>query len=373
MRALILAGGEGTRLRPLTTTTPKPVVPLVNRPFLTYMLEWLASHGTSDAVISSGFLADGIREVLGDRACGVDLRYVQEEKPLGTAGAIKFAADTLGDRFLVLNGDVLTDLDLTALIEFHRAKRARATVALTPVEDPTNYGLVRTDSSGAILEFVEKPSPEQIDTNLINAGAYVLERSVLDLIPIGGRVSIERDVFPELVDQGLYALADDSYWIDIGTPERYLQATADILDGKLAIAVAARRSDGEGPRESPDEIGAEVRGMVSMPVALGHGTVVEEGAYVGCHAAIGGHCRVRSGAEVRHAVIHDSCEIGPDVVVRDSVIAAGVRIGAGARIEDGTVVGEGAVIGAGNTLAAEARVAPGEEIPEVAMSGGSGS
>src|SRR5580765_875340 len=180
MQALILAGGEGTRLRPLTSTVPKPIVPLVDRPFITYMLEWLKRHGVDDVVMSCGYMASGVRNVLGDGSqVGLRIRYVEEPRPLGTGGALKFAEDLLDERFLMLNGDVLTDLDLTAQIAQHEATGARGTLALTPVEDPSAYGLVRLTPDNEVTEFVEKPSADQIDTNNISAGAYVLERSVL--------------------------------------------------------------------------------------------------------------------------------------------------------------------------------------------------
>ena len=184
MQALILAGGEGTRLRPLTSTIPKPVVPLVDRPFLSYMLEWLHHHGVDDVILSCGFMAVGVRNVLGDgSALGIRLRYIEEPEPLGTGGALKFAEELLDGRFFMLNGDVLTDMDLTAQLEQHERTGARATLALIPVEDPSAYGLVRRNDDCSVTEFVEKPGPEQLDTNLVNAGAYILERDVLDGMP----------------------------------------------------------------------------------------------------------------------------------------------------------------------------------------------
>ena len=203
MQAVILVGGEGTRLRPLTSTVPKPVVPLVDRPFIAYMLEWLAGHGVDEVILSCGFMASGVRNVLGDgSALGVRLRYVEEERPLGTGGAIKHAESLLDERFFVLNGDVLTDIDLTAQLAQHEATGARATLALIGVEDPSAYGLVRLAPDHAVTDFLEKPSPDQIDTNLISAGAYVLDRDVLSLMPSTGPCSIEREVFPNLIVDG---------------------------------------------------------------------------------------------------------------------------------------------------------------------------
>src|SRR3954462_9779599 len=252
VQAVILVGGEGTRLRPLTVTVPKPVLPLVDRPFLVYMLEWLRRHGVDDVVMSCGFLATRVRNVLGDGShLGLRLRFVEEPEPRGTAGALKYAEDLLDERFLMLNGDVLTDIDLTAQLEQHDRTGAVGTLALVPVEDPTAYGLVRLTEESAVREFVEKPSADQIDTNLISAGAYVLERSVLDLIPADRNVSIEREVWPQLVGKGVYAYAHEhAYWLDIGTPETYLKGTTDILEGFVETEAVQRI--GEGCEIAPD-------------------------------------------------------------------------------------------------------------------------
>ncbi|TMM00473.1 MAG: nucleotidyltransferase family protein, partial [Actinobacteria bacterium] len=200
MQALILAGGEGTRLRPLTSTIPKPVVPLVDRPFITYMIEWLRAHGVEHVILACGFMAADVRGVIGDGATlGVRLRYVEEPRPLGTGGALKYAQDLLTERFLMLNGDVLTDIDLSAQLSQHERTGAKATLALVEAEDPSAYGLVRCGSDHAVKAFVEKPDPGEADTNLISAGAYVLERDILDeMAPAGTNISIERDVFPRL-------------------------------------------------------------------------------------------------------------------------------------------------------------------------------
>ena len=204
MQALILAGGEGTRLRPITSTMPKPVVPLANRPHLELMISWLRRHGVDEVILSCGFLADGVREVLGTgERLGIPIRYVEEPTPLGTGGALRFAGELLADRFFMLNGDVLTDIDLTAQLAQHEETGARATIALIGVDDPSAYGLVRRNPDHSVSEFLEKPSPDQIDTNLINAGAYILDRSILDeMPPPGSNISIERDVFPKLVGSG---------------------------------------------------------------------------------------------------------------------------------------------------------------------------
>jgi mannose-1-phosphate guanylyltransferase len=289
MQALILAGGEGTRLRPLTSTVPKPVVPLVDRPFIAFMIDWLRGHDVDDIVMSCGHLASGVRNVLGDgEAFGIRLRYVEEPRPLGTGGALKFAEQLLDERFLMLNGDVLTDLDVSGQLAQHERTGATATLALTPVEDPTAYGLVRIAEDCAVTEFVEKPSPDQIDTRNISAGVYVLERSVLELLAAGEPASIERDVFPRLVGDGLYGCVSRGYWLDIGTPERYLQGTFDILEGSVGTQVAERMGTGYLCVEQ----GVESAGRI-VPSAL-----VESGCRIGEGVTIGAGNVVSNGARV---------------------------------------------------------------------------
>src|SRR5260221_10028960 len=259
MQALVLAGGEGTRLRPLTLTTPKPVVPLAGRPFLPFMLDWLHGHGVDEAILSPGFLSDAVQEVLGDIQSGMRLRYVHEDEPLGTAGPVRLAADEgiLADRFLVLNGDVLTDMDLTAEVAQHERTGATGTLALIEVDDVSSYGVVPTKDNGEVEAFLEK-SDAPAPTNRINAGAYVLERSVVDLIPSGRAVSFEREVFPQMIGNGLYGWAADGYWIDIGTPERYLEATWDLLAGRAESTLPDRDETGSLVYEGPLTSGAHI-------------------------------------------------------------------------------------------------------------------
>jgi mannose-1-phosphate guanylyltransferase len=222
--AVVLVGGEGTRLRPLTYTTPKPMLPIANRPFLEHQVEHLRAHGVDRIVLACGYKPDAIRAHFGS-----ELEYVVEPEPLGTGGAIAYAARgaAISETFVACNGDVLTDLDLTALVAFHRVRQARMTIALHPVDDPSRYGVVATDADGAVTAFIEKPPPGSTPVRTINAGTYVAEPDVLDLIPPGGPVSIEYDVFPRIVGAGLYALADEGAWRDIGTPESFLAANLD--------------------------------------------------------------------------------------------------------------------------------------------------
>ncbi len=364
MQAVILVGGEGTRLRPLTSTVPKPVVPLVDRPFISYMLEWLRRHGIDDVIMSCGFLATSVRNVLGDGSgVGVRLRFVEEPDPRGTAGALKYAESLLDERFLMLNGDVLTDIDLSAQLAQHERTGAKATLALVPVEDPTAYGLVRLDSERAVSGFVEKPSPDQIDTNLISAGAYVLEREILELVPADRNVSIEREVWPALIGNGLYGFPSESYWMDIGTPERYLKGTFDIIEGNVRTAVGERLGDGY---LAVDE-GAEVQGKVIPPAVLEHGVRVAEGAHVGSLVVLGPDVSIGAGTTVERAVILGGSEIGPGCTLRDCIVAAGCKVGAGTEISGGAVLGEGVTIGADNTVAHGARIFPGVTLPDGAL------
>src|SRR6476469_5510745 len=308
MQAVILVGGEGTRLRPLTSTVPKPVVPLVDRPFIAFMLEWLARHGVDDVVMSCGFLATAVRNVLGDGSqYGLRLRFVEEPEPRGTAGALKYAEDLLDERFLMLNGDVLTDIDLTAQIAQHEATRAVVTLALVPVADPSAYGLVRLNEDNSVRGFVEKPAADQIDTNRISAGAYVLERSVLDLIPPDRNVSIERDVWPWLVDHGLYGFPAEAYWLDIGTPERYLQGTFDILEGNVRTGAAERLGD---TYLSVDNR-VEAQGRIVPPALVGGEGTIAAGAPGGSRGGLGEGVSVGANATIGRGVVLNGAQTGP--------------------------------------------------------------
>jgi mannose-1-phosphate guanylyltransferase len=341
MQALLLAGGEGTRLRPLTLTTPKPVLPLAGRPFLTFMLDWLRRHGTREVILSCGFMSDAVRRVLGDVYGGMRLRYVVEAEPLGTAGPVRLALDEglLSERLLVLNGDVLTDLDLAAELARHQRSGALATLALVAVEDTASYGVVPTDGDGRVLGFLEK-TDEPAPTNRINAGSYVLERELIERIPPGRAVSFEREIFPSVVGAGLYSFDADGYWIDIGTPERYLEATYDLLAGRVASDLPPR-----------DETGSLVLESCLL-----------SGARIGPQVVLGRRCSVGSGASVERAVLHDGVAVGPDAVVRECVLGEGARVGGAVRVDPGVVVGAAARVGAGACLGSGARIDPGVEL-----------
>ncbi len=336
MQALILVGGEGTRLRPLTETVPKAVMPLAGKPFLAYMIDWLGRHGVDEIVLACGYRADVVRDVLGEGG-SPRLRYVEEPEPRGTGGAIKFAADELEDRFLALNGDVLTDLDLGALMSSHEQRGARASLGLYPVDDATGYGLVKYDGAGAVSEFLEKP--EKPGPGEINAGTYMLERSVLDLIPEGEMVSIERDVFPRLIGKGLHALPLPGYWMDIGTPDRYLQATWDILERRVESELGERLDD-EGRLIAADaevDAGATVTG----PALVEAGVRIAATASAGPRAVIGPDCQIEAGASVASSVLLTGCRVGEGAEVRGAIAGAGAEVCAGATAGDGSVLGPG--------------------------------
>jgi mannose-1-phosphate guanylyltransferase len=322
MQAIVLVGGEGTRLRPLTNSTPKPALTLVDRPFLAYMIEWLGAHGVTEAVLACGFRPDVLQAALAgeEGRSGVKIRYVVEPEPLGTAGAIRFAADELGDeledRFLALNGDVLTDLDLSALLGAHEEWDAAATIGLHPVPDSSAFGLVRSGDRGEVLEFLEKTGERR--PGEVNAGMYVLQRSVLDPIPPGENVSIERDVFPRLVGEGLHGLLLDGYWMDIGTPERYRQASWDILEGRVATRVEP----------------------TATSVSIDAGAVVDGGARIGPRAVVGPGCRVEAGAEVLESVLLGGSTVGENARVVDSILSPGAEVAPRACVE-GAVAAEG--------------------------------
>ncbi|MGA3215453.1 MAG: NDP-sugar synthase [Acidimicrobiales bacterium] len=345
MDAVVLVGGEGTRLRPLTYEIPKQMLPVVERPMIVHVVEWVARHGIDRVVLSLGYRADAFTEAFpSDEIAGVALEYVVEPEPLDTAGAIAFAADKAGvdDTFLVLNGDVLTDFDATGLIAFHRCCQAAATIALTPVADPSRFGVVPTEPDGRVIAFIEKPPPGQAPTNLINAGIYVLETSVLDRIPAGRRVSIERETFPELVGAGLlYAMASDAYWLDTGTAQQFLQAQLDILSGRRLTRPA-------GPEISSGlwvDLSARVAGRLLPCCFVGAGVVVGEGA------------------SVQQSVLGVGSVVGPDAAVSCSVVMSGAEVGAGAVVSD-TIIGHGAVIGAGARLSGMTIIGVGAELPE---------
>jgi mannose-1-phosphate guanylyltransferase len=360
-QAVILVGGKGTRLRPLTSNRPKPIVPLVDRPFMAYMLEWVASHGVTDVIMCCGFLADSMVEEIGDGSrFGLNITWVVEPSPRGTAGALWYAKPHLRDeRFLMLNGDVLTDMDLSAQIDAHVRTGAVGTLALVPVEDPRAYGLVRLHPDDSVRGFLEKPTPEQIDTDLISAGAYVLEPSVFDLIPQDRLVSIEREVWPKLVGKGLYgSVHRGRYWMDIGTPTRYLEGTRDILSGRVLTQVAARLEGGPADESATVGDGSVVdrTALIDRGATIGPRVTIGSGSYVGPGATVGEE------SILENAVVLAGARVGAKARLRDCIVGVGAVLGDGVVLSDAAMVGDGATIAEGNVLTHGVRVGPGASI-----------
>jgi mannose-1-phosphate guanylyltransferase len=364
---VILVGGEGTRLRPLTARTAKPMLQLVDRPLLAYTFEHLRRHGVERALLSCGYLPTQIREHFGNDGGGLALEYRVEDEPLGTGGAIGFAARELRETFFALNGDSLRGSDLGRLVEFHRERGAKATILLTPVADPSRYGLVRLHPDGKVASFVEKPRPEEIDTDLINAGVYVLEPEVLELVPPGQAVSIERDVFPRLVEDGsLYGLALPGYWLDIGTPESYLAAHRDILERNFPTEVGDALGREYTYVDPSADVSVEAR--LVPPVYIGPAAVVEAGVRVGSLAVIGAGARIGAGSVVEHAVVQAGARLGRDCHVTRSLVGEDAELGDGTDVRGLSVIGPGARVGAGNRIDGGLRIAAEAIVPPESLS-----
>ena len=342
MKAILLAGGQGTRLRPLTLNTPKPVVPIFGRPFLHYQIDRILQVPEIDEIVLSlNYQPERIEAVFGDGSnLGTRISYVVEPEPLGTAGGIKFASRGLSETIVVFNGDVLTQIDLAAVIALHRARKATATIVLTPVENPAAYGLVETDTSGNILRFIEKPDPAQITTNYINAGIYVLEPSTFDRIPDGVSWSIERKYFPSLIErrETFVAYAYDGYWIDIGTPDKYAQVHRDILEARFHA----------GPFATPSASRTSVAGdaavasgsIIQGPAFIDAEVSIEDGARVGPRAVIGRGCRLGTGAVVEDSILWPGCVVESGARVHGAVLGASCRIGQSVSVGAGAVLGD---------------------------------
>jgi NDP-sugar pyrophosphorylase family protein len=346
MQALILAGGKGTRLRPLTVYTPKPIVPICNRPFLLYQIDTLRRAGITDITLSLSYQPNKIEHLLGDGSDhGVKLKYTVEPQPMGTAGAYKFAEDLIREPTVVFNGDILTDLDLKTVIREHNERKAKATVVLTPVKNPSAYGLVEIGPDGRIQRFLEKPKADEITCNTINAGTYILEPTVLDFIPAGENYSFEYGLFPDLLKrkENFYAhVSPRTYWIDIGTPERYLQAHQDLLSNRVGrIHIKERRGDFDSATAAElDElsiIGNECQikpGAQIINSVLGEGCFVEERARVE-NSVIWPHTRIGSNAQVIAAIAGRGCHIG-----RSALVGPGSVLGDKTSLTDYTITGD---------------------------------
>ena len=346
MKAILLAGGKGTRLRPLTLHTPKPIVPIFSRAFLHYQLDLLRQVPEIDEVIISlNYQPRRIEEVFGDgEALGMRLRYVVEPMPLGTAGAVKYAEQYLDDSVVVFNGDVLTQIDLPSVIRLHRERQACATIVLTPVENPTAYGLVETDADGNVRRFLEKPRPDEITCDTINAGIYVLEPATLDRIPKDTNWSIERSYFPSLVERGetFVAYVYDGYWIDIGTPAKYRQVHRDIMDGRFSAQPFAG-APAAHVAVHPDarvEDGAALTGPCFVDAAA----VIKRGARIQPHSVVGRHAHVEEGALLDGAILWANSWVGRDAEVHGAVLGRNCHIGRNVVLGPDTILGDKTVV-----------------------------
>ena len=365
MKAVVLVGGQGSRLRPITYDVPKAMVPLRNRPFMDFMVEFLKGGGLNGAVLSLGYLPDPIQEYFDGRDLhGFSIDYAVEDRALGTAGGIKNAEEYLdGGPIVVVNGDVLSGVRLGEAIAKHKESDALATITLTSVEDPTAYGLVEVDHDMMVRRFLEKPAADEVTTNLINAGIYVLEPEVLTMIPAGRESSIERKIFPYLQTEGrLRAYVSSSYWKDIGTPRSYLAASQDVLSGHVGagenfdfLQVALSVKVGKGVKVLP-------------PVSVAPGCVLENGATVGGRSSLGRGCRVGANAVVEGSILFDGAEVESGTVVRGSIIGPGARVGQDVIVRGLSVLGARCVVGEGNVLDQGVRINPGVILPPGSMS-----
>ncbi|CAN5375381.1 NDP-sugar synthase [soil metagenome] len=346
MKAILLAGGKGTRLRPLTVHTPKPIVPILGRPFLYYQIDLLRQVQEIDEVILSlNYQPRRIEEIFGEgEGLGLRLRYVVEPVPLGTGGAVRYAGDSLTDSVVVFNGDVLTQVDLGAVLRLHRERKAKATIVLTPVENPRAYGLVETDADGNVSRFLEKPGDSEITCNTINAGIYVLEPETFERIPKDTAWSIERSFFPSLIERGetFVAFVHDGYWIDIGTPAKYLQVHRDIMDGRF-IAPPFDTTGAGAAFVSPE---AKIDPGVDLqrPCFIDEGVVIKAGARVLPYSVIGRQTHVEESAVIDGSIIWPNGRIGTEAVVRGALLGRNCHIGRNAAIETPVVLGDKTVI-----------------------------
>lgn len=358
MKAVILVGGEGTRLRPLTCNTHKAMVPVLNKPFLEHMLLYLKRHGIDDIILALCYLPERIRSYFGDTRLGVKLTYVIEESPLGTGGAVKNAQRYLDDVFFVFNGDIFTDIDLQAMLSFHLERKAKVSIALTPVEDPTAYGVVETRTQGRVKRFVEKPSWQEVTTNLINAGIYILDPEVLGGIPPHIPFMFERHLFPRLLDNGvpIYGYPSDAYWIDMGTPEKYLQLHHDLLQGKGTSTLCQEIRDKEITCRAQSLIHPTAK--IEGAVIIGSGCHIGSGVRIKGPTVIGEGSKILEQATIEGAILWCNVQVGQQATLKDCIVGDNSFIGDHSFIPMGAVIGDNVTIAQGSQLPPGSRVWP---------------
>ncbi len=348
LKAVVMAGGKGTRLRPFTEDCPKPMVPVANRPVLEHIIHLLKANGFEEIILTTCYLPGQFRQVFGDGSrYGVSLGYSYEAEPLGTAGGVRMLTDALDDTFLVISGDCLTDFDLVGAVRWHKEKNADATLIVTEVEDPTAYGIVARTEEGRIERFLEKPQPNEVFSNTVNTGIYVLEPGALRAVPEGVAFDFSRDLFPRLLNGGrpLYAYKGEGYWSDIGSCDQYIQAQSDVLTGKVRLPSL------EDLSENAINVDPKARiypgAHLVAPVVIGAGAIVEEGARVGPCAVLGPKCRVMPGAVVEHSVVWEESYIGPGARVSGAAIGRHAVLEERASLTPGATLGHRARLGVG--------------------------
>lgn len=364
MKAVLLVGGEGTRLRPLTCNVPKAMLPVLNAPLLEHTFRYLMKHGVKEVILAMGYLPDAIQDYFGDGSkLGLKLIYSCEQSPMGTAGAVKSVERYLYGTFCVLNGDTVTSIDLTAMLRFHRARKAIATIALTPVSNPVDYGLVEADRQGRLQSFVEKPAPSRITTNRINAGIYIIEPDVLDHVPAGQFYMFERGLFPFLLQTGqeVYAYSDNGYWIDIGNQERYRQVQYDLLQGKgfFMLSDYVKTNGvwmGKKTLLHPD---ARIEG----PAIIGHGCILGPGVRIIGPAVLGDGCHIGSGAVIEKSILWCDVQVGERVAIRNSVVGTSCQLREGSLIEHDSVLSDRVMVASGCRLQPGCQLWPDTEMP----------
>jgi len=347
MKAIILIGGEGTRLHPLTGNISKAMVPLLNKPFLEYLIHYLKGHGVRDIILTTSYLPDQIQGYFGNGGeWGVNLTYLVEKPPLGTAGAVKNAEAFLDEPFFVINGDIVTGIDLTEMMSQHQKKKPKVSLALTPVDNPTIYGVVETDDKGMVKRFVEKPSWQDVTTNMINAGLYIIEPEVLRHIPPTTHSMFEHYLFPLLLSKGepILSYPSATYWIDIGTPEKYLKVHHDLLLNKAPSLSTYRPQISSNAKIHPS---AQIEG----PVLIGEGCIIAQGARVKGPAVLGARCQVGEGAVIEGAVLWHNSRVGKKATLKNCIIASNCRIQGGSHIPDLCVLGDNVVVTRNKKLA----------------------
>ncbi len=365
MKAVIMAGGKGTRLRPLTSNQPKPMIPIVNTPCMEHIVRLVKRHGFEDILVTLEFLTEAIQAYFGDGSeWGVNIEYSVEEEPLGTAGSIKYAEDRLTERFVIVSGDALTDVDLTKVLAFHEERGAEVTLVLKGVEDPSEFGIVEIEDDGQVSDFLEKPDEEEVFSYTANTGIYVLEPSVLGDIPADREYDFSKELFPKLLEEGrpMYGYTMEGYWEDIGNIEQYMGAQRDVLDGK----VQGIQLPGKRLREGV-YVGRDTRvdeDQLEGPVVLGDNVKVSPDARLGPYSILAPNTSIGAGASVVRSTVAEGSSIGEEAELDGALIGRVCNIGTSARVLEGSALGDAVTVGAGATIAPGVHVFPNESIEE---------